>query len=780
MRALITRPRDDAERVAAPLRQRGVEIVLDPLLSIRFHRPSSRFPWQSDPLAEDVKKAQALIFTSLNGVRAFSSINKERSKPVYTVGDTTANLALEMGFKDVKSANGDVNSLAALIRKEADPQDGPLLHASGEKVAGDLPGALAPGGYTIIRHPLYEALGATSFLKGTIDEFHAGTIDLVFLFSPRTAEVFARLVRSSDMAAAMQKVVVYALSPAVARALGDIAFRAVRVSAEPTQDSLLEIFDADLASGIPASALSASEPSASPVSPAGTGEAISASAAAASSAAAVASSASAAAGVSGAPSGSDGSSSARGSLSDRPVWEGTTGSMPTPPWPGTGPSTPASGAQASTGSVPSVGAPASGAGQAKAAGGSAPPPKAPPPPPPPPPSASGQPARRAAAPAAAPKKRRRLGCLFPLVSLVVLAAVTPSVYTFWQPVLTLPTLDSMGLGALDQDATRDEVRRQRQVITLLQKDLRDLAAVNLELQGKIADVERKAQEAQIIIDPSAPLTDQMAALVNTRIDNLTARVDLLASATVSTENMASLSRRVTEVEDLARQTQTRRVTSLMILGSITQMRDQIDRGEPFAEQARVVEIIAQSDDAIVDTLERLRPYAEGGVKSRFALREAFARTANAVTRKVTLNEGEGWLDRTLASMKSVVVVRSTDPDAPGQSEPLAILARAEQLMNMGDLAGAVDVMQGLEGEPLEVAAPWIEDALARTNVEAALNRLMTYGMAEVAASRALRPEAPELRSIEVLVEPQAATPSARPVAPQRRPESPASQRGARP
>ncbi|WP_051013884.1 uroporphyrinogen-III synthase [Pararhodospirillum photometricum] len=261
MRALITRPRDDAERVALPLRERGIDIVFEPLLVIHVRGSDRRPFWRRDPLKSDLAKAQGLIFSSANGVRAFAAASKERRLPVYAVGDLTARVAREVGFTQVHSAEGDVVALGEMIRRLAQPSRGPLVHAAGSKVAGDLPGALAPAGFEIRRHVLYEALPARALSPETVRAFQAGTLDAVLLFSPRTAATFATLVRDAGLTGVLSKVTVYALSPAVAQALGDLSFHAVRVAAEPTQESLLAALDADRAPSPPPPSLIRNRPS---------------------------------------------------------------------------------------------------------------------------------------------------------------------------------------------------------------------------------------------------------------------------------------------------------------------------------------------------------------------------------------------------------------------------------------------------------------------------------------------------------------------------------------
>src|SRR5690349_12810995 len=104
-RVAITRAQPGADETASRLRALGAEPILAPLLSI--------VPCASNT---NVAGADALIFTSANGVRAFPDVQHARDIAVLTVGDATAEAARTAGFANVRSADGDVEALAALVK----------------------------------------------------------------------------------------------------------------------------------------------------------------------------------------------------------------------------------------------------------------------------------------------------------------------------------------------------------------------------------------------------------------------------------------------------------------------------------------------------------------------------------------------------------------------------------------------------------------------------------------------------------------------------------------
>lgn len=230
MRVLITRPREDAGPLAGLLADRGFDCFVEPLLEVDFTRARGA----------DLPSHAAVLLTSANGARALDLAGGDRARPIYAVGDATAREARRLGFSDVASAGGDVDDLAALVAGARLPGDGTLLHVAGKHVAGDLPGLLEAGGFTVIRRQLYEVNAATAFTADLESAFVRDDIAAVLLFSPRTAKTFNRLAATGGTGRQMRNCLALCLSDAVADAVAGLSWRGVHVAAAPTQDALVE------------------------------------------------------------------------------------------------------------------------------------------------------------------------------------------------------------------------------------------------------------------------------------------------------------------------------------------------------------------------------------------------------------------------------------------------------------------------------------------------------------------------------------------------------------
>ena len=232
IRALVTRPAEDAVEIARALEARGIAVLIEPLLTIR----------PKEGAAVDLTGVQALLFTSANGARAFAKVSQVRDVPAFAVGDGTAETLRGLGFADVESAGGSVQDLERLARIRLDPAKGKLLHPAGTSVAGDLAARLAEGGYQVERVALYDAEPAPELSEAARDELAAGRIDWVLVFSPRTAAAFASVIEHAGLREATRKMTLVALSEAAAKA-ASLPFAHIAVAAGPTQAALLAAVD---------------------------------------------------------------------------------------------------------------------------------------------------------------------------------------------------------------------------------------------------------------------------------------------------------------------------------------------------------------------------------------------------------------------------------------------------------------------------------------------------------------------------------------------------------
>ena len=233
-RVVITRPREDATRLAAQLAEQDVEAVIEPMLEV--------VPCPLDtPI--DFDGVQAILVTSANGVRALAEIGTRRDLPLFAVGSASAEAAEAYGFAKIEAAAGDVAALAKLVCARLQPDAGPLIHAAGSHIAGDLVGALDAAGFTVRREVLYAARAAAALSAPLRASLAAGELDAVLFFSPRSAGTFVTLLTAAGLAQSVASLDALCLSDAVANVAGGVAWRRVAVAERLDQEAVLALLD---------------------------------------------------------------------------------------------------------------------------------------------------------------------------------------------------------------------------------------------------------------------------------------------------------------------------------------------------------------------------------------------------------------------------------------------------------------------------------------------------------------------------------------------------------
>ncbi|WP_447911175.1 uroporphyrinogen-III synthase [Brevundimonas bullata] len=218
-RVWITRAQPGATRTAARLTALGFDPIVAPLLTLR------PLP-EALSAAPDLSNVAALTFTSPNGVAAFAALVPApllRDRPVFAVGDATAEAARAAGFHDARSAAGDVHDLARLIATS--PIQGLILAPGAREPAGDLP-ALLPN-HNIQRLPVYAA--------EETDATPPADFDAVLVHSPRAARALAAILTHQ---AAAQRLAV-CISAAAAAPLAALGFAEIRTADAPDEASML-------------------------------------------------------------------------------------------------------------------------------------------------------------------------------------------------------------------------------------------------------------------------------------------------------------------------------------------------------------------------------------------------------------------------------------------------------------------------------------------------------------------------------------------------------------
>lgn len=694
MHILITRPEADAAELAAHLATRNIETTLEPLLVIK---PAT--------VAIELDGVQAILFTSANGVRGFAAQNARRDIKVFTVGDNSATEARALGFAPVFSAGGDVESLAKLVTERLNPRDGALLHAAGANLAGDLRGQLQAAGFVVNRVVLYDAVPVTELSPATVMNLRLGGIDAVALFSPRTARIFAELWgraqngSESGLAAATA----LCLSDAVAAEIRNLGWRHVAVAATPDRAGMLALIEGEKAKGESAMAESNQEANA---------------------------------GAAGPESGAGDSEAAQGAAADAARGAAIIAAVPPPRTGRAG----AILAGLIAGAVAGVGTIAT------------------------------EPLWRPYLPLGTPIATDTSGLAAEVAALKEQLA---------------------GLGAeqdVDTEARNSIAALQNEISTwkteleaaagqaapapIAAMDLAPLEGRLEALEGRVASLSEKLAAAPVETTSQEPEPEPAAdaatlSTLESRFGALEAKLaelDALSSenATQKAEiettkaklaNLEALESRLTSLEEgaatlsgdletLAREqgdaALKRQRAAALVLAS-GQLRGALSGDQPFSAELAALEDLARPDADLTaqlqPALEPIRAVAATGAPTLSQLQASFpateiAQAATADAAGAAIGAEEGWMQQTLNRLSELITVRPVG-DVAGEGA-LAILARAENKLGSGDLAGAAAEAGQLSGQAADATAAWLAQARARLAIDAAAAQLTAVSAAALA------------------------------------------------
>ena len=215
-RVWITRTQPGADATAARLTALGYEPVVRPLLRVQpIPNAMSKAP--------DAADIACIALTSPNGVDVIApDAGPYLGVPVYAVGDTTADAARAAGFTRVKSASGDIHTLARLIASDS-PQ-GTVFAPGAEQPAGDLP-ALLPD-RSVLRLPVYATVETGELIPADTD--------IALLHSPRASRILAQ-----QLAISPRTLTLIAISQAAAEPFSRLSGLTIHIADHPDEEALL-------------------------------------------------------------------------------------------------------------------------------------------------------------------------------------------------------------------------------------------------------------------------------------------------------------------------------------------------------------------------------------------------------------------------------------------------------------------------------------------------------------------------------------------------------------
>lgn len=218
------------------------------------------------------------------------------------------------------------------------------------------------------------------------------------------------------------------------------------------------------------------------------------------------------------------------------------------------------------------------------------------------------------------------------------------------------------------------------------------------------------------------------------IGALAQRIDTLEERSADAAAVLALAARITQVEATAESLVSEQTGAVGFLLAVSQLQSAVGSGAPYALELETASAFAARLDGVTVDFAELASTAGTGLTPRRALRRQFDDLAPALIRAGVLPEASSsWLQRTLDRLLSVVSIRRLGDD--GSAAVGAVITRAENALNDGNLAAAVAAAEILDGLAADTIAPWLGTARQRVIAEQALADLTTQAIAQMNVGR---------------------------------------------
>ncbi|MEM1390759.1 MAG: uroporphyrinogen-III synthase [Pseudomonadota bacterium] len=224
---LVIRSEPGASETVARLEAADYETIKSPVLAIAN---------DLEVALPDLSEIEDLIFTSANGVRAFSQRSDRRDHKAWCVGPATAAAAEEAGFERVEQSSGNATDLADYIIERTTPTDKRMLHIANAEAKGHLRTRLTDAGFALAFCPLYRMTRASHLPMDALEALVSQAPTLVLIHSEKGALAFSDLISSLTP----QNCTGVAISHQAAEPLSGFALKHINIADRPDEDSLME------------------------------------------------------------------------------------------------------------------------------------------------------------------------------------------------------------------------------------------------------------------------------------------------------------------------------------------------------------------------------------------------------------------------------------------------------------------------------------------------------------------------------------------------------------
>lgn len=230
---VIARAADENDELSEAILAAGFQPLSEAVMSIEY----------LEVACPELHPDTPLVFTSANGVKAFSCLSDLRSNPVYTVGRNTADEARRVGFTSIETAAGTVDDLVDILLKVCVERAVEPLYVRGEYISKDLKSALATKQVSCRELTAYRSVPAQNLSMQLLKTLDARDVVAVLFFSAKGGRVFCDLIEQYDRAARMRTTKALCISEAVLQSVSVLPFGEGFVADTPDRYGMIKLLE---------------------------------------------------------------------------------------------------------------------------------------------------------------------------------------------------------------------------------------------------------------------------------------------------------------------------------------------------------------------------------------------------------------------------------------------------------------------------------------------------------------------------------------------------------
>lgn len=150
-----------------------------------------------------------------------------------------------------------------------------------------------------------------------------------------------------------------------------------------------------------------------------------------------------------------------------------------------------------------------------------------------------------------------------------------------------------------------------------------------------------------------------------------------------------------------------------MLLTLSQIRTSLNRSEPFEEDLILMQELLggpEKNPELTESINRLAPKASDGVLTPDGLKGQFKDLAGDIVVASLKGEDVSIQEKAQARLNEIMQVEK-DGELVTGTDTQATVARAQKMLDEGNIEGAIAELQGLEGEAAQTAQPFIDEAM---------------------------------------------------------------------